>query len=307
MTRTDCVVLVAVLGLVGTLPVRAASPDTLIALREMASFQRATSISIDPAGSIVVADAGRNAVFRLTPDGEVAEVIGGPGSEAARFDGPMGVDATNGLILLVADAGNGRVQRFARDGRFLEWLPVWSDPERRVDGPEYLERDMRPSSTADGRPTDVVSTDDGRLFVIESVSGTVRTWDRERRPGAAVGIAVGDAIPVRPVAMATDGERVYVADAGLPGVVVLDRFGRPGRSFGSGVADGIRAVAVGGGCIWIALPGRIVGFSTGGILIADLHTEAGTGIVDLALHGDLLYVLARNALYVGTARCELEP
>lgn len=286
---------------------RAARPDTVLALREIASFERATSVSIDPTGGILVADAGRNAIYRLTEEGTIVEAIGGPGTEATRFDGPMGVDATNGLILLVADAGNSRIQRFARDGRFLEWLPIWSDPDRRMEGSEYLQRDVRSADGANGQPTDVVSTDDGRLFVIESISGTIRSWDRNRRVGEVIGAAVGDAVPEQPVALATDGERVFVADSGLPGIVVLDRFGRPSSTFGTGIAQGIRGIAAGGGCIWMVLPDRIAGFTRNGILVRELHLGAGMNVVDLEVRDERFYVLTPGTLFVGVARCGQDP
>jgi hypothetical protein len=291
----------------GTISASPAPADTLLEVHRIASFRKATSVSVDPSGELVVSDAGRDAVYRLAPDGRVLEALGGTGADAALFDGPHGVDATNGLILLVADAGNGRVQRFARDGRFLEWIPIWSDPGRRVDGPEYRQRDVQLTRMADGRPTDVVSTNDGRLFVVESTSGTVRTWDRERRSGSAVGEAVGDRTPIRPIALATDGERVYVADEGLPGIVVLDRFGRPDRSIGGGIARGIRGVAFGGGCVWMALPGRIVGFSPDGILASDWTIELDGPVVDLGVRDDGLVLLTARSLYIASAACAPEP
>jgi hypothetical protein len=114
-------------------------------------------------------------------------------------------------------------------------------------------------------------------------------------------------MPIRPIALATDGERVYVADEGLPGIVVLDRFGRPDRSIGGGIAQGIRGVAFGGGCVWMALPGRILGFSPGGVLASDWTIELDGPVVDLDVRGEDLVLLTARSLYVASALCAPEP
>lgn len=279
--------------------------DTVLVTRHVASFDRAASVSVDPTGRIVVADEGQDAVLRLSAAGDVLEAVGGPGSDVSRFDDPAGIDATNGLILLVADTGNGRIQRFARDGRFLELLPVSADPAGRTDAPVYLEGDVRSADRSDGRPVDVVSTDDGRVFAVESVSGTLRTWDRERRTGAAIGAAVGDAFPLRPRAVATDGERVFVADVGLPGIAVLDRFGRPFRTFGHGTADGLVGVAWGDGCVWMVLTYGIAAFSPEGTLVGIYESGLESPLVDAAVREGTVYLLTRGALYAGVATCPL--
>ncbi len=141
------------------------------------------------------------------------------------------------------------------------------------------------------------------MFAVEEISGTVRSWDRERRPGPAIGTAVGDAMPGRPVALATDGQRVYVADPGLPGIVVLDRFGRPTASMGSGIGEGVRGVASGGGCVWMLTPGRLFGFDPEGTLVTSLELPVPEPAMDVAVTGSRILVLTSRTLYRGSAVC----
>lgn len=90
----------------------------LIAAGEIGSFQGATSISINQAGFIFIADAGSNELIKLDTLGNVLKVIGGYGWSASAFDYPADIFA-NTLNVYVADRNNDRIQIFDKDLNYL--------------------------------------------------------------------------------------------------------------------------------------------------------------------------------------------
>ena len=88
-----------------------------------AKFSGPTQITIDPAGSLIVADTGNNAIRRVTTGGAVSTLIGAAGSGMA--DGPAylaRVQSPTGLAfdpdgnLYIADTGNHRIRALAPGG-----------------------------------------------------------------------------------------------------------------------------------------------------------------------------------------------
>jgi DNA-binding beta-propeller fold protein YncE len=70
-------------------------------------------IAVDPSGArVAVADTGHDRVLLFARDGRLQAEHGGPGHEAGRFAGPVGVAFARDGSLHVADAANRRLQRF---------------------------------------------------------------------------------------------------------------------------------------------------------------------------------------------------
>lgn len=92
-----------------------------------------TGIAVDPAsGRVAVADTGHDRVLVFRRDGRVAAEHGGPGREAGRFAGPVGVAWSADGSLHVADPANRRLQRFdASLAGTGEWpADAWSAADR---------------------------------------------------------------------------------------------------------------------------------------------------------------------------------
>jgi uncharacterized protein (TIGR03663 family) len=72
-----------------------------------------TGIAVDPSsGRVAVADTGHDRVLLFARDGRLSAEHGGPGREAGRFAGPVGVAFGGDGSLHVADPANHRLQRF---------------------------------------------------------------------------------------------------------------------------------------------------------------------------------------------------
>ena len=78
-----------------------------------------TSVALDQAGNVYVADEWLNRISIFTKDGEWVGKWGTEGSGAGAIKSPSGMvfDADDNLLLV--DSQNNRVQRFTKDGKFI--------------------------------------------------------------------------------------------------------------------------------------------------------------------------------------------
>ncbi len=113
-------------GIVSTLAGTAAVRGMVNGTGAAASFNLPRGLAVDASGTITVADAGNNAVRRVTPDGTVTTLAGsgeagsigtadGPGA-TARFNAPDDLALDSGGTLYVDDAGNGHIRRISSSG-----------------------------------------------------------------------------------------------------------------------------------------------------------------------------------------------
>lgn len=105
--------LILLIGLLNTL-----NAQKLASYGEIGSFQSASSISINQAGFIFIADAGSNEIIKLDTLGNVLKIIGGYGWSASAFDFPTDI-FSNTLNVYVADRNNDRIQIFDKDLNYL--------------------------------------------------------------------------------------------------------------------------------------------------------------------------------------------
>lgn len=94
-------------------------------------FNRPTGIAIAANGEIYVSDGYGNArVHRFTPEGELIQSWGEPGTGPGQFNLPHGICLTDDGRVLVADRENDRIQFFSSDG---EYLDQWTHVQRPTD------------------------------------------------------------------------------------------------------------------------------------------------------------------------------
>lgn len=279
-----------------------APPDTLVPMPiSGAAFEDARAVAADPFGFLYVADSGRHVVVKLRPTGAIEAVLGGPGSREGEFDGPSGVEPTNGLILYVADAGNRRIQKFSRSYAFLGSVPLTSAGETsETSRVTYRRNDGDGDGFATGRPVAVASADAKELLAIDADRNVVLKWDENLRLSTVIGgVESGRGSLTHPVDIATGPRsRIFVADRGRRAIVVYDAFGTVLRTIGEGHLEQLRAVAVGQDYLYAGHDAAISIYGADGGLLRTIHLALDAPLTDLAVTEEgTLFILTSRQLY----------
>ncbi len=241
-----------------------------------AHFQSPAGLTVDPNGTVYVADAGSNRVVKLSARGKVLQTFGTAGTAALLR--PQGVAVDPHGNVYVADSGHDRVVQFSSTGKMLRTWPAGATKGSRLHGP---------ADVALGARGNIYVADTGDNLVQHlSVSGNWQTpYSGFRHPA---GIAVNSRASIfvadtgrnaveelawstdllnatrrgqfrAPQGITIDGEgNVYVADTGnnrivklSPGFSVLKTWG------GAGQLDRPTGVGVdGSGRIYVADTGN---------------------------------------------------
>lgn len=280
---------------------REAPDSVLTGFEEVARFADARDLAADPFGVLYVADGAHDVVYGLGPEGQPLFTLGGPGSRPGEFDGPAGVDPTNGLALLVADEGNGRIQRFSKAGAHLGSLelPGTRTGAGRALGSPSAGELFGDEGGAGGAPVAVASTGRGDVYALDAARGAVIHWNGTGRLAAEIGgLEAGAGALVEPVAMALDPKRaLYVADRGIGAVRVYDLFGGYMRRLGEGRLQDVRALFTHEGSLWVVLPNRLEIFDAEGRLVRTFATDVREPLVDGVWTEQGLYLLTGSRLY----------
>lgn len=277
----------------------ALSADTL----ERVRFEAAQALAVDPRGQLYVADAGRDAVVVLSPDGREHATLGGTGMRAGQFLDPADIDPTNGQALFVADAGNGRLQRFSDELQYLESLPVGRGFEEGQTVRAFDDGRDGSDVQGEGRPIAVGSSVGNHTFAIDERAGVVLKWDEQRRPEQVIGGWARRAGRLeQPVALALEGSRrLFVADQGRAAVVVYDRFGTFEQELPTPPLPNVRALAFRQGRLWIVCPDRVFVWHPTGGRVAEHPIDLPAPLVDVAPFSEGVYLLTPTRLWVRDA------
>ncbi len=82
-------------------------------------FQGSTSIAVDAAGNLYVADQGNGRVRKLSDTGQILLGWGEAGTGPGQFQLPSALEVGPDGRVYVADQRNNRIQVFSADGEFL--------------------------------------------------------------------------------------------------------------------------------------------------------------------------------------------
>jgi len=110
-------------GSVSTVAGKAGIPGFADGVDTVARFDLPEALAIDAAGNIYVADAGNDAIRKITPDGTVSTLAGNgsPGKangsgKSASFNSPFGIAVDGSGNVYVADSGNNLIRKVTPDG-----------------------------------------------------------------------------------------------------------------------------------------------------------------------------------------------
>jgi sugar lactone lactonase YvrE len=185
-----------------------------------------SDITGSPDGNIFVSNTGFHQVVRIAPNG-MATAFAGTGQPGFSGDGgyaanaqlsePTGLALSPDGVLYIADTGNNRIRRVRRDG-VIETVAGTGEPGYSGDGgPAVLAKLYR--------PTDVIITGDGTLFISDTGNHVIRRVDPDGSIHTIAGTGVqgysGDGASALQAALntpmalafAVDGT-LFVADSG---------------------------------------------------------------------------------------------
>lgn len=270
---------------------------TLVISSRLAVFNEASSIGVDPAGRIYVTDSAEHVLRVMNGEGKDVFVLGGPGTGEGEFDEPIGVDPTNGLVIVVADAGNHRLQRFTRTFQLIESIPLYGQ------GPDPVGAGVRSRAelpahrgSEPGRPVAVVVGDANELFVVDESRSAVAHFDSSRRLKGFVGAAGDYGRLLDPIDAALFGESLAVADRGLRSIVIFDQFGGYVTELGGGVLEGLSGLYATDDILLAAYGTSVAIFDAAGTRLADIGIHSEKPIRDVAINGKDLLILTRREL-----------
>lgn len=225
--------------------------------REVGLFRQPSSVLLDPAGRLYVADTYNHRIQVFEPDGRFLQVLGVEGAQQGALYRPKRL-AWGPRGLYVADTGNHRVQVFDAQGDVVFVLGGFGNAPAQFNGPEGIAVDVHGTLyvtdtqnhrvqkfTPDGRfllswggsgsgkgeflePSDIVLDRGERLLIADAKNHRVQMFTTDGRYLGEVGRAGRGAGEFdTPRGVATDGEgQMYVADTGNGRVQIFDRTGR---------------------------------------------------------------------------------
>jgi NHL repeat len=252
------------------------------------NFHNPRGISVDPSGTVYVADTGDDLLLRFNASGDSTGDVGGYGSGDFQFDMPYDVCATNGVEIYVADYNNNRIQRFDRT---LANVATLSTDQSNDDSKRF----GYPSGVAVSRMGDLFICDDENVRVMK-----VNTFSTVERTFGGYGEGAGTLAMPRQVAIGPNDE-VFVSDKGR--VAVYDNFGNYVGSIGAGILHDPTGIGIGGGKLGVCDSDTLFFFSLDGNLIAKISTNDifGTRINhfnDVSIRGDRVCILTDRRVVV---------
>ena len=266
------------IGMAAVVAVRGAAgqtPDTV------ATFEKATSVSMAPDGTIWVADRGR--LMRRSPGESGADSVPTAGNR------PVAVDAPSALAVVVADPEAGVVDRIGPDGNLLLRLFIPEDAERALrQNPSFS---LQGPGESVGFPDDVVELPSGRLAVTERASAMILLFDSAGRMEST--ISEVDGSPLFPSAIAAGGQFLAALDPGSTRVAVFDEFGTHAFSVPTGPSP--QALAADSEGFWIIGERTAANLLWDGRLLREVDGIPGE-VVDAEAGGNRLYILTPERL-----------
>ncbi len=251
-------------------------------------FNNPMGISIDPSGSIYVADTGDDMLYRFSSTGDSTGEVGGYGWGETQFDMPYDVCATNGVEIYVADYNNNRIERFDRT---LANVATLSTDQSNDDSKRF----GYPSGVAVSRLGDLFICDDENVRVMK-----VNTFSTVERTFGGYGEGPGTLTMPRQVDVGP-GDEVFVSDRGR--VALYDNFGNYIGEIGEGILHNPSGIGIGDGKLGVCDSDTLYFFKLDGTLIAkfsgsDIFGAQIKQFDDISISAGRVYILTGKDVVV---------
>lgn len=186
-----------------------------------ARFAAPSSLAIDGADNLYVADSGNHVIRKITPAGVVTTLAGTAGSfgatdgvgAAARFNNPRGIVCAADGTLYVADTNNNSIRKIAPDGA-VTTLAGQTNTVGGADGTGSAARFNFPNSLALDQAGNIIVADENNCTirrvtpagVVTTIAGSAGAQGRVNGTGSAARFN-------QPTGVAVDGSgNIYVVD-----------------------------------------------------------------------------------------------
>jgi len=181
-------------------------------LPDSVQLNGAKGLSVDLSGDIYVADTGNNRILKISPSGEIINVVGGFGWDAEQFYTPLDICTGSALDVFVADYNNNRIQRYDKD---LNYISSLNSDENWDESYRF------------GYPKSIDVSIHGELFILDRENVRILKLNSFGEPELSFGdYSEGKGQLLDPVQLTISPQDViYVSDRQANKILVFDYFG----------------------------------------------------------------------------------
>ena len=250
--------------------------------KNIGNFSEASSISINPAGLIFVADVNQNEIIKLDTLGNLIKSIGGYGWDEYSFDEPSDVFA-NTLNIYVSDKNNNRIQIYDKDLNFLT---------------EFNTTEYEDENYSFAYPVCAAVSNQGDIYILDSDNQRILKYDLRGELLQEIGsYEAGDFMLAEPSCFAISPDnRLFVADGDL--LVIFDQFGMGLNKIDLGFEP--KNLNITFNKLVVSGDSRILflDFNVSSYLLDELvsEDELGSGFVDALMYRGKLFILQKEEI-----------
>ena len=185
-------------------------------------------LTTDSSSNIYVTDSNNHCLHKLTKEGVLLKMVGGPGSNVAQFNFPNGVEFSKEGTLFVCDSFNHRIQVFDTDLRFIKCFGKEGSKSGHFDWPDDLDFDSKGNVY-------ITDSKKHRVQIVKQNGKSIQTFGKQ-------GDGPGEFQEVNCIHI--NGDYIYITDFSASCVNVFQTPAKFLTRFGADVLRGPQGVVV---------------------------------------------------------------